>query len=243
MGIVTESIEMGQWLVIDELNRADVDKAFGEFFTVLSGKRVSLPFRDKHGNRYVIVPAEESVDEDECPIYVQRDWRLVGTMNTFDKASLYQLSYAFMRRFAFIDVPIPESSVYLTFIKDCISRFFSVGSESSLAETLSRLVEKVFLPSGGGLAKAGMMVGPAIPQDIIKYLGSRNARHTAAGTFDIVEAFVDSMEMFLFPQFEGQDRKHEEIVESIVTTAGIDGKYRDRIDKTLSIWTGFEKVR
>jgi 5-methylcytosine-specific restriction enzyme B len=30
-------------------------------------------------------------------------------MNTFDKASLYEMSYAFMRRFAFIPVDVPTN--------------------------------------------------------------------------------------------------------------------------------------
>ncbi|MFC4799447.1 hypothetical protein ACFPA1_08755 [Neobacillus sp. GCM10023253] len=30
-------------------------------------------------------------------------------MNAFDKASLYEMSYAFMRRFAFIPVGVPKN--------------------------------------------------------------------------------------------------------------------------------------
>ena len=33
-----------EWLVVDELNRADVDQAFGSLFTVLTGETVELPF-------------------------------------------------------------------------------------------------------------------------------------------------------------------------------------------------------
>jgi len=36
--------QVNEPLVIDELNRADIDKAFGQLFTVLSGQSVQLPY-------------------------------------------------------------------------------------------------------------------------------------------------------------------------------------------------------
>src|SRR5205807_6666363 len=44
-GMFVEAIETGRWLVVDELNRANFDRAFGQLFTVLSGQPVVLPFR------------------------------------------------------------------------------------------------------------------------------------------------------------------------------------------------------
>ncbi|HTO01768.1 MAG TPA: AAA family ATPase, partial [Microthrixaceae bacterium] len=44
-GLFVEAIESGKWLVIDELNRSNFDRAFGQLFTVLSGSAVVLPFR------------------------------------------------------------------------------------------------------------------------------------------------------------------------------------------------------
>ena len=41
----------GRWLVIDELNRSNFDRAFGQLFTVLSGAAVVLPFKRKGQNR------------------------------------------------------------------------------------------------------------------------------------------------------------------------------------------------
>ncbi|MBA3405731.1 MAG: AAA family ATPase [Gemmatimonadaceae bacterium] len=43
-GHFLESIRRGEWLVIDELNRANFDAAFGQLFTVLSGQTVVLPY-------------------------------------------------------------------------------------------------------------------------------------------------------------------------------------------------------
>src|SRR5215471_17091046 len=44
-GLFVEAIESGLWLVIDELNRSNFDRAFGQLFTVLSGQPVVLPFK------------------------------------------------------------------------------------------------------------------------------------------------------------------------------------------------------
>src|SRR3546814_7446950 len=58
-GMVLESIESGCWLVIDELNRADVDSALGELLTVVSGQPVVLPFK-RHGG---VLRSEEHTSE------------------------------------------------------------------------------------------------------------------------------------------------------------------------------------
>ena len=46
-GLFIDAIESGRWLVIDELNRSNFDRAFGQLFTVLSGSAVVLPFKRK----------------------------------------------------------------------------------------------------------------------------------------------------------------------------------------------------
>src|SRR4051795_1094416 len=43
-GLFVDAIESGRWLVIDELNRSNFDRAFGQLFTVLSGPPGVLPF-------------------------------------------------------------------------------------------------------------------------------------------------------------------------------------------------------
>lgn len=83
----------GLWLVIDEFTRAQIDSAFGGLLTTLSGQRgPTLSFPTDAGERVVPLP---------------RDFRLIGTLNSFDRHFLNQISEAMKRRFAFIDVLPP----------------------------------------------------------------------------------------------------------------------------------------
>jgi 5-methylcytosine-specific restriction protein B len=84
-----------EWLLIDELNRAHMDRAFGELFTVL-GTDATLPITLPHqreGNRNLVIP---------------RRFRIVATLNSFDRQFVNNLSQAIRRRFTFITVNIPD---------------------------------------------------------------------------------------------------------------------------------------
>jgi MoxR-like ATPase len=83
------------WLIIDELNRANIDAAFGPYFDALDPEhpRVALPF----------------MDEPRREIHVPKRFRVIGTMNTYDKNFLFRMSYALTRRFALIEVAPPDN--------------------------------------------------------------------------------------------------------------------------------------
>jgi hypothetical protein len=108
-GVFVRSIDEHRWLVIDELNRAPIDSAFGALFTVLGGQPVVLPHR-RHalGKPLAIVPTGSRPPAGTDSIEVPTSWRIIATMNDFDKRTLHDLSYALMRRFAFIEVLAPR---------------------------------------------------------------------------------------------------------------------------------------
>jgi energy-coupling factor transporter ATP-binding protein EcfA2 len=112
-GMFVDAIESGRWLVIDELNRSNFDRAFGQLFTVLSGQPVVLPF--KRGGRSqpisLVPPGVEAPDETDV-IRLPAAWRILATMNVFDKNLLFEMSYALMRRFAFVEVTSPSDQDY-----------------------------------------------------------------------------------------------------------------------------------
>ncbi|MDP1807605.1 MAG: AAA family ATPase, partial [Acidimicrobiales bacterium] len=112
-GMFVDAIESGRWLVIDELNRSNFDRAFGQLFTVLSGQAVVLPF--KRGGRIdpiSLVPPGVEAPADTDPVRLPASWRIIATMNVFDKNLLFEMSYALMRRFAFVEVTCPSDEAY-----------------------------------------------------------------------------------------------------------------------------------
>lgn len=85
---------MGTWLLIDEMNRAPLDRAFGDLFTALVSTVVRVPriASAGDGRSAIMMP-------------IPRDFRLICTANTADRRLLFDLSEALKRRFAFVDVP------------------------------------------------------------------------------------------------------------------------------------------
>ncbi|MEO8179430.1 MAG: AAA family ATPase [Deltaproteobacteria bacterium] len=132
-GAFLKAVEQERWLVVDEFNRANVDECFGELFSVLANDTVELPFEElileesggqerKYGP-VRIVPAlrraEAASDKDSeyCDYQVSPSFRLVGTMNDADRATLHQLSFALQRRFDVIRIEAPPWGVVLKIIE------------------------------------------------------------------------------------------------------------------------------
>jgi 5-methylcytosine-specific restriction protein B len=89
----------GHWLVIDEFNRADADKAIGPLYTVLGGgggeerRRLPLWFGSSEATQ-------------EC--WIPDRFRIVGTLNSVDTAYVFTLSQGLQRRFQFVHVGVPS---------------------------------------------------------------------------------------------------------------------------------------
>lgn len=79
----------GTWLILDELNRADMDRALGGVFTALETRRLRV-----------------QVDEGTTEIPIPADFRVIATINGADRHFLFRLSDALKRRFAFVHVPV-----------------------------------------------------------------------------------------------------------------------------------------
>jgi len=90
----SDSNHRGTWLIIDEFNRADIDKAFGQLFTALRTRSLKIP-TDRQGRTYQTLK-------------IPKDYRIIGTLNATDKHFLFQLSDALKSRFAYIEIDIPS---------------------------------------------------------------------------------------------------------------------------------------
>ena len=235
-GLVLESLSSGRWLLIDELNRADIDKAFGELFTLFSREKVVLPLREK-GKPIVLLPPGRTAEPSEAPVSQHRDWRMIGTMNTFDKASLFQLSYAFMRRFAFVNVPVPSPGDYEALIVEFLSASVSGDSNDAFRSDVAGFLNALFCASSG-LTSIGLNVGPAIPEDIAEFIGERR-QSPSGSSLSAKEIVLEAIEMYLYPQFEGKDRLHERILSIVQRGLSLDETATAATGAHLATWTGF----
>jgi MoxR-like ATPase len=206
-----DGTQLNELLVIDEINRADIDKAFGQLFTLLSGQAVQLPYK-RDGNEIEIVPADRFEGSLAPHQYVMPSaWRILATMNTYDKTSLYEMSYAFMRRFAFVHVGAPEipadDQELAPFLRDYAETWDIRASDRALTA-----VGRVWQATNGG--EQDREIGPAIVKDML--------RHVASSTDEELERAVSqAVANYVFPQLEGvPDRR--KIVARIAKKEGVD---------------------
>ncbi len=114
-GQILAAIDAREWLVIDELNRADMDKAIGQLFTVLSGQAVVTSFTEERDGVQLpaaILPKGATPPANVHAHEVDPAWRLIATMNERDRDLLFELSEALLRRFAIIDIPPPPEEIW-----------------------------------------------------------------------------------------------------------------------------------
>ena len=71
-------------------------------------RRVVLPYQE-NGKQVEIRWVEKRTGGSDTEYVLTPGWRLIGTLNLSDKATLFQLSFVFLRRFAVIDVPLPDA--------------------------------------------------------------------------------------------------------------------------------------
>jgi hypothetical protein len=122
-GHVLRAIHENRWLVLDEANRADMDKIFGGLLTWLSNQEVELGTASSAADAPAVrlgwtdsdACETEHLDELEAsgdqhgdmPVryLAGSQWRLLGTYNALDAQRVFRFGHALGRRF--VRVPIP----------------------------------------------------------------------------------------------------------------------------------------
>lgn len=199
-GLFLQAIRENKWLIIDELNRADVDKAFGQLFTVLSGHNVITSFKVAGNNVAIELDrdrAESLYDAATGTYRIGRDWRIIATMNTFDRTLLFQLSAAFVRRFAVVNVGIPNHD-------ELVAWFHGrelAPDEHDLLSGLAALLHPL------------RPLGPAIWSDLIDYMEVRS-QHSFSDDPSEAASFTEAVISYVIPQLDGLDQESLGLVEN-----------------------------
>lgn len=91
------------WLLIDEINRANVDLAFGNAFTTMDLlHRGAVPLLSLSQSEREKLPDEIKKHFEGNDLFTPYSFRIVSTMNSYDRALLFKLGFALIRRFALI---------------------------------------------------------------------------------------------------------------------------------------------
>lgn len=182
-GDLLVSLRQDDWLILDETNRADMDRVLGGVLTWLSGKRVKvgswrqpdldeavpvyLDWTDQPNSAMREVTQGETVRE-----YVGgSDWRILGTYNAVDAQRVFRMGQALGRRFKHVPVPPASESDFKALIVSHIR-------EMDVVEIIQNRVTRLY---AAHLSIADAQLGPGLFVDMPSYLehGLRMSREDA----------------------------------------------------------------
>lgn len=217
-------------LIIDELNRCDIDKVIGPLFTVLSGQETTLPYRidaeKPESAQFTILP-QPKTNPQAHEFAPGRAWRLIATLNSIDKASLYQMSYALSRRFGWVYVDVPRNTT--GFIREFFEKADpawtppAVGAPCPLGEFWSAINNV-------------RAIGPAPIVDAIKAIKAmvRTPDFFAAPSASMRTALLDSIDMVLLPMLDGIiQREADALTEAAIKAFHLDTDEKARITERM----------
>ena len=208
---------INKWMIIDEINRADIDKAFGEMFSALTGDDISLSLT-RNDNAIEIIGSPDSNDVVESHRYfIPADWRIIATMNTFDKTSLYEMSYAFMRRLAFIPVDIPKE-INAGLINSYLEKW-EIEGNVEITDHISKI---------WAMINKYRKIGPAIIEDVYRYVEATE------------NDFTSALIMYVLPQFEGLDEA--ELVRFVKEISEIPEEINGENDRLISFVSDYFEI-
>ena len=170
----------------------------------MSGQNVELPYKE-NGKSIKIKNWDEIYskhDFETATYYIGKNWRIIGTMNVDDKDSLFDLSYAFMRRFMFIEVDLPDGEAYKKIIE-----IWANNLDDEYTKQLLKIYQIIEYKK----------IGPAIFKDMIDYIKQRSKLNN-----DSIEVVLtESVESYIIPQLEGLNKSKIEEINSFFENLGL----------------------
>jgi MoxR-like ATPase len=145
------------YLIIDEFNRANQERAFGELFTLLE-------YRD----RPVLPGARLGRAAD---LFLPDAFRIIGTLNADDRNTVFEIGQALRRRFAMVEIGLPPRAEERKFLPRAVKMRlptlaltpdgeFAANDLKSAADRLTAFVNAI-RPDANNPASGGREIGTA----------------------------------------------------------------------------------
>ena len=197
------------WLIIDELNRCEIDKVFGDLFTAFGS--------DKIDNRKI--PLWFNDDLNKKTIYIPQRFRIIGLMNNYDKNFVFDLSHGLARRFTIISVLPPDKSKFLEEIEKCksiiLNKFSRNAEEKNVWALNKENIDFYFNDNKFTYIEAKML--PLLEQ--IRYEGE-NHLNLQFGTAQIIDFYENIILQMRLDNYEDiDDEEKNERLERIWDSA------------------------
>ncbi len=181
------------YLIIDEFNRANQERAFGELFTVLE-------YRD----RPLLPGARLGRNAD---LYLPDAFRILGTMNSEDRNTLFDLGLALRRRFALVELDMPDADEERRFLPKALhNRMPAIALTPSgdlvdpvLRSALAKLLTfaAAIRPDPANPAAGGKKLGTALLIESLLFCAVAARFYT-----EPTESLEDAMLADILPQLE-----------------------------------------
>lgn len=158
------------FILIDEINRADLSKVFGELLYAIEDDYRGFENKFKLSNSYMETEETSIYSENgEHYFFVPKNLFIRGTMNDIDR-SVDSIDFAFRRRFKWVEKKFEKHK-----IEDIINKRGHGIDDVSLANYLSRckeLNEKIVKDIS--IADEAHKIGHAIFSNIVKYIDNKS---------------------------------------------------------------------
>jgi MoxR-like ATPase len=206
-GHILHAIGSDQWLLLDEANRADLDRIFGGTLTWLAGQQVTIGRRSPGSESEIVLAwadgPRSSVETEDLDgrrgtttYRAGQEWRLLGTYNSLDAHRVFRLGIALGRRFAQIPVPPPPPDQFRDIARERLIDDLSPEIAEQVADVVARIYE--------AHAETGLLTtGPALFLTISRYVEGG----TPVGAIDdlpelIAEGYLSAFGTWLVGQEE-----------------------------------------
>lgn len=191
-GFIPDALRQNRWLVLDEANRADLDRIMGPLLTWLAEEEVQIGRTDPHTGVPILLGwcqsgasmMESGTEAGRSMRFLAgRDWRMIGTYNPQDAMRVFRFGLALSRRF--VVVPVPT---------------ISPGQFEELLLTQHRGIDDPVLVALLGLYSAHYSdpetsLGPAVFLRIARYLEPSDESHSLDEK--LAEGYVISVGKYL----------------------------------------------
>lgn len=197
--------KQASWLILDELNRCEIDKVFGELFTVFGSDSLSM-------QRFICLWYEK--DENKKRIYIPNRYRIIGAMNNIDKNFVYDISQGLSRRFTFIEILPPEEEYFEKEVKNA-----KIQSQKRVSEKISvyggiRIDDSYYANIN---ANSAFIAAEQNLNELIRHIRYAKENDTSylglpIGTAQVIDVFETAYITFIIGEYNIAEMKKDEFV-------------------------------